>query len=132
MHACADWRHPEGHLFADNTSQVREGGARQNDTPCFWPQPRMALRLGFFHKLGVVPVRKIRSVWNDRLVTCVFVIGAGQSTVKWRLTPARGGPADQKYPSWDPSIPWGLLRPRAGAHDPRLRMKLRFGCDGKR
>jgi hypothetical protein len=22
--------------------------ARQNDTPCFWPQPRMALRLGFF------------------------------------------------------------------------------------
>jgi hypothetical protein len=26
--------------------------ARQNDTPCFWPQPRMALRLGFFRKLG--------------------------------------------------------------------------------
>jgi hypothetical protein len=35
--------------------------ARQNDTPCFWPQPRMALRLGFFHKLGA-PVRKIGSV----------------------------------------------------------------------
>jgi hypothetical protein len=68
--------------------------ARQNDTPCFWPQPRMALRLGFFRKLGVVPVRKIRSVcWNDRLVICVLVIGARQSTVKWKLTPASGGPS---------------------------------------
>jgi hypothetical protein len=34
--------------------------------------------------------------------------------------PGVGGPQLTKsYPSWDPSIPWGLLcRPRAGAHEP--------------